>query len=99
LGRAARLGALILLPPLLLAQPLARKSLFRAAFLARLHVIAVFLDLFDDVFLLYLALKPAQRIFQGLTFLNTDFSHLVFTILPMRVANIAVNHTVLRGQP
>ena len=99
MGRAVRLGALILLPPLLLAQPLARKSLFRAALLSRLHVVAVFLDLFDDVFLLHLALKPAQRIFQGLTFLNAHFSHLVFTILPMRVANIALNHNVLRGQP
>src|ERR1700688_885369 len=57
------------------------------------------LDLFDDVFLLHLALETAQGIFQRLTFLNADFSHLDFTVLPMHVANIAANHSVLRGQP
>jgi hypothetical protein len=52
----------------------------------------VLLDFLDDVFLLHFALEPAQRIFQRLTFLNADFSHLDFTVLPMHVANIAVNH-------
>ncbi len=98
MGRAVRLGALILLPPHFLAQPLAGKRLFCAALLSRLHVIAVLLDLFDDVFLLHLSLETAQRIFQRLAFLNADFGHLVVTILPMHVANIAVNHNVLRGQ-
>jgi hypothetical protein len=92
LGRAIRLGALILLPPLLLAQSLAGKRLFRAALLSRLHVITVLLDLFDDVFLLHFSLETAQRIFQRLAFLNADFRHLVFTILPMHVANRAEKH-------
>jgi hypothetical protein len=99
LGRAVCLGVLILLPPLLLAQPLARKRLFCAALFSRLHVVAVLLDLFDDIFLLHFTLKTAQSIFQRLTFLNADFSHLDFTVLPMHVANIAANHSVLRGQP
>ena len=99
MGRAVRLGVLILLPPLFLAQPLARKRLFCAALFSRLHVVAVLLDLLDDIFLLHFTLKTAQCIFQRLTFLNADFSHLEFTILPMHVANIAVNHSVLRGQP
>ena len=57
------------------------------------------LDLFDDVFLLHLALETAQSIFQRLTLLNADFSHLDFTILPMHVAMIAVNHLSPRGKP
>ena len=50
------------------------------------------LDFFDDVFLLHFALETAQCIFQRLTFLNADFSHLDFTVLPMHVAMIAINH-------
>jgi hypothetical protein len=69
-------GSLIHLPPLLLAEPLARKSLLCAAFFSRLHVITVLLNLLDDVFLLHFALKTAQGIFQRLTLLNADFSHL-----------------------
>jgi hypothetical protein len=53
----------------------------------------VFLDFLDDVFLLHFALKPAQSIFQGLTFLDADFSHLDFTVLPMHAARIAIYHT------
>jgi hypothetical protein len=52
----------------------------------------VLLDFLDDVFLLHFALESAQCIFQRLTFLNTDFSHLDFTRLPMHVAMMAINH-------
>jgi hypothetical protein len=76
MGRAVRLEALIQLATLLLAQPFARKRLFCAALFSRLHVIAMLLDFFDDVFLLHFALETAQSIFQRLTFLNADFSHL-----------------------
>jgi hypothetical protein len=41
---------------------------------------------------LHFALEPAQRIFQRLTFLNAYFRHLDFTVLPMHVAMIAINH-------
>jgi hypothetical protein len=41
---------------------------------------------------LHFALEPAQRIFERLTFLNTDFSHLKITHLPMHVAMIAIYH-------
>jgi hypothetical protein len=41
---------------------------------------------------LHFALEPAQCIFQRFTFLNTDFSHLDFTVLPMHVAMMAINH-------
>ena len=90
-------GNLIQFPPLLLAQTLARERLFCAALLARLHVITVLLDFFDDVFLLHLALETAQGIFQRLTLLNADFSHLKITVLPMHVAKITVYHKGMRG--
>jgi hypothetical protein len=41
---------------------------------------------------LHLAFEPAQCIFQRLTFLDADFSHLDFTVLPMHVAIMAINH-------
>ena len=92
-GRVAAWRSSVLLPPLLFAQPLARERLFRSAFLARLHVITMFLDFLDDVFLLHLALETAQCIFQRFTFLNADFSHLDFTVLPMHVAIMAIDHS------
>jgi hypothetical protein len=85
-------GNLIQFPPLLLAQTFARERLFCAAFLARLHVITMLLNFLDDIFLLHLALKTAQGIFQRFTFLNAYFSHLKITVLPMHVAMIAVCH-------
>src|SRR5882672_549755 len=49
------------------------------------------LDFFNDVFLLHLALKAAQGIFQRLTLLNDDFSHVIkFTPNPFGLANCAV---------
>ena len=68
---------LVLFAPLLLAQTLPRKRFLGPAFLAGFHVEAVLLDFLDDVFLLHLALKTPQGIFQLLTLLNNDFSHLV----------------------
>ena len=68
-------GGLVRFAPLLLAQSLPRKRFFRPAFFARLHVEAVLLDFLDDVFLLHLALKTAQGIFQRFTLLDDDFSH------------------------
>src|SRR5882757_2901225 len=84
-------GRLVRFAPLLLAQSLPRKRFFGPAFLARLHVEAVLLDFLNDVFLLHLALKAAQGIFQRLTLLNDDFSHVIkFTPNPFGLANCAV---------
>jgi hypothetical protein len=44
---------------------------------------------------LHFALEPAQCIFQRFTFLNADFSHLDFTVLPMHVAMMAINHSYI----
>ena len=70
-------GRLVRFAPLLLAQSLPRKRFFGPAFLARLHVEAVLLDFLDDVFLLHLALKTAQGIFQRFTLLDDDFCHCI----------------------
>ena len=81
-GRTAPIGSgppsnLIRFPTLLLAQSLPRKCFFCPALLAGFHVEAVLLDFLDDVFLLHLALKTPQGIFQGFTLLDDDFSHFV----------------------
>ena len=65
----------------------------------------MFLDFFDDVFLLDFALETLQRTFQGLTILNDNFSqrriHLPF-LSETEVYHYCVGHanhmTVLRGK-
>src|SRR5260221_14733957 len=52
-------GRLVRFAPLLLAQSLPRKRFFGPALFAGLHVEAVLLDFFDDVFLFPRALKSA----------------------------------------
>jgi hypothetical protein len=70
-------GRLVRFAPLLLAQSLPRKRFFCPTLLAGFHVEAVLLDFLDDVFLLHLALKAAQGIFQRFTLLNDDFCHCI----------------------
>src|SRR5216683_5192335 len=68
---------LIRFPPLLFAQSLPRKRFLCPALLAGFHIEAMLLDFLDDVFLLHLALKTPQSIFQGFTLLDDDFSHFI----------------------
>ena len=63
---------LVLLFASLLAIPLARQSCLDATLLTGLQVVGVTLDFLDDVLLLYLPLKPAQRIFERLALLNAN---------------------------
>jgi hypothetical protein len=70
-------GRLVRFAPLLLAQSLPRKRFFCPALLAGFHVEAVLLYFLDDVFLLHLALKAAQGIFQRFTLLDDDFCHCI----------------------
>src|ERR1035437_4600935 len=56
----------------LLAIPLARQSRLYAFLLAGLQVVGVTLDFLDDVLLLYLPLKPAQRIFERFAFRSEE---------------------------
>jgi len=67
-----KLLKLVLLFTSLFAIPLARQSRFYAFLLAGLQVVGVTLDFLDDVLLLYLPFKPAQRIFERFAFLNTN---------------------------
>jgi len=60
--------------PGLFPATLARQRFFHALLLAGLQIKGVSLDLLDNVFLLHLALEPAQGIFEGLTLLQSDFS-------------------------
>jgi hypothetical protein len=62
------------LPAQFATQTLPGGSLLGSLFFARLQIKGMFLDFFDDVFLLDLALKTLQRAFQGLTILNDNFS-------------------------
>jgi len=64
-GRQARhVQELVLFTPLLFAQTLPRKRFLGPALFAGFHVEAMLLDFLDDVFLLHLALKTPQGIFQ-----------------------------------
>jgi hypothetical protein len=76
------MGGLILLTPLLLAEALTREGFLGASLLAGLHVVAVLLDLLDDVLRLNFALESPEGIFQGLTLLNDNFCHAYFTPVP-----------------
>jgi hypothetical protein len=67
---------LVLLFTGFLPTPLARQGFLHALLFTRLQIEGVTLNLLDDVFLLHFALKPAQSIFEGLTLLKSDFSHL-----------------------
>ena len=67
----------VLFAPLLFTQTLPRKRFLRPALLAGFHVETMLLNFLDDVFLLHLALKTTQGIFQRLTLLDNDFSHFI----------------------
>jgi hypothetical protein len=64
---------LILLFTSLFSAAFTRERFFHALLFAGLQVKGVSLDLLDNVFLLNLALKAAQRILEGLALLEPDF--------------------------
>ena len=77
-GKAASLGKaaclqLFLFFPRFLAAAFTRQSFLGAPFFAGLQVEGVPLDLLDDVFLLYLALKTPKGVFQRFSFLKSYF--------------------------
>ena len=75
---------------LLLPKPLTRERLFYTALFARLHVEAVLLDFFNDVFLLHFPLKSPQCIFQRFTFLYDYFCHADIT--PRSADTVPLKH-------
>src|ERR1700694_1687211 len=68
--------ALVLFFACFLSAALARQCFFHALLLAGFQVKGVTLDLLDDVFLLYLAFKTAERILEGLALLKSYFCQL-----------------------
>ncbi len=69
----AALCCLVLFFTYLLSRSFASQRGLHTLFLARFQVEGVALDLLDNVFLLYLTLEAAQRIFEGFTLLQSYF--------------------------
>jgi hypothetical protein len=69
-----RLCGLFYVGAAFLAIALASQRFFRAPFLTGLQVKRMPLDFLNDVFLLHLALKPAQRAFERFAVLHNYFS-------------------------
>jgi hypothetical protein len=72
---------LVQFPALLFTTTLTRECLLRPAFVARLQIERVLLDILDDIFLLHLALEAAEGALNGFAFLDFNFSHAVSTPL------------------
>ena len=77
-------SALVLLFAHFLTIPLPGERLFDTLFFARLQIEGVALDLFDDVFGLYLALEAAQGILERFPFLYSNLCQLKYTSLSRR---------------
>ena len=73
---------LVLLFSSLLAIPLARQRFLDAALLSGFQVVGVTFDFLDDVFLLNLPLKPAERILKRLAFLYANLCQSRYTSQP-----------------
>ena len=80
-GLAARPLYLFRFDPALLAIALASEGFFSPPLLTGLQVERMPLDLFDDIFLLHLALEPAKGAFQRFTVLHNNFCQIEFTSL------------------
>ena len=70
---------LVLLFTSLLAIPLARQCFLDATLFTGLQVVGVTFDFLDDVFLLNLPLKPAERILKRFAFLHTNLCQIDYT--------------------
>ena len=75
-------SASVLLFARLFPAALASQRFFYTLFLARFQVVGVSLYFLDDVFLLNLALKSAQRVLQRLTFLQSYVCQIKYTPKP-----------------
>jgi hypothetical protein len=78
-NQAPLLDELILLFTSLFAIPLARQCFLDATLFTGLQVVGVTFDFLDDVFLLNLPLKPAERILKRLAFLHTNLCQIEYT--------------------
>jgi hypothetical protein len=78
-------GRLVLFTPLLFTETLTREGFLGSTPFAGLHVVAVFLDLLDDVLSLDLPFEAAESVFQRLTLLNNNFCHAYSPPFPLFV--------------
>jgi hypothetical protein len=67
------------LSPELLAVTFSRQRLLGSAFVTRLQIEGMLLDIFDNVFLLNLPLEPAESAFDRFALLYLHFSHARYT--------------------
>jgi len=74
--------SLVLLFAGLFAIPLARQCFLDATLFTGLQVVGVTFDFLDDVFLLNLPLKPAERILKRLAFLYANLCQIEYTPCP-----------------
>ena len=81
---------LILFLARLLATALAGQGFFNAFLFARFQIERVTLYFLDDVFRLHLALESAERIFQRLAFLNSNFSQTYYTPRPVVLTLVVI---------
>ena len=75
--------------PHLLAAPLAGQSLFHPALFPRFQIVGMFLNFFDDIFLLNFALETAQGVLQRLAFLESYFRQYTH---PLALLDFAVGY-------
>ncbi len=79
LGEAAPSAVLILLFASFFSASLTRQRFLDALFLAGFQIKGVTLNLLDNVFLLHFPLEPAERIFEGLPLLQSNFRQRNYT--------------------
>ena len=79
LTRSVETQTSVLLFTSFLAIPLACQCCFDTTLLTRLQVVGMTLHFLDDVFLLYLALKPAQCVFKRFAFLQANLGQKGYT--------------------
>jgi hypothetical protein len=68
-------GALLRFTPDLLTAPLPSKRLLGSTLVTWFEIEGMLFNIFDDVFLLHLALEAAECTFDRLAVLDLDFSH------------------------
>jgi hypothetical protein len=90
----------VLLLPSFFATSFPCQGFLDTFFFAGLQVKGVALNLLNDVFLLHLALETSQRVFEGLTLLNSDFRQTNYTpkLVPLDPIVIATFWRQVKGE-
>ncbi len=81
--QGVRYSDLLYFPAAFLPVSFTSQSLLDPQFLARLQIERMALDLFDDVFLLHFPFEAPKGVFQGFTFLESDFCQICYTSKPI----------------